>query len=90
MTRVADRDDPLRVVSASLPVRTVASGPLEDYSPARHAAWETSREALAEVMRDTEAALYRLRIRGVARARPASSARVAAYSGAARRGQHAA
>ncbi|KAG1221026.1 hypothetical protein G6F35_006283 [Rhizopus arrhizus] len=57
MTRVADLDDPLRVVSASLPVRTVASGPLEDYSPARHAAWETSREALAEVMRDTEAAL---------------------------------
>lgn len=34
MTRVADLDDPLRVVSASLPVRTVASGPLEDYSPA--------------------------------------------------------
>jgi type VI secretion system VgrG family protein len=57
MTRVADLDDPLRVVSASLPVRTVASGPLEDYSPTRHAAWETSREALAEVMRDTEAAL---------------------------------
>lgn len=57
MTRVADLDDPLRVVSASLPVRAVATGPLEDYSPAGHAAWETSREALAEVMRDTEAAL---------------------------------
>ena len=57
MTRVTDLDDPVRVVSASLPVRTVARGPLEDYSPARHAAWETSHDALAEVMRDTEAAL---------------------------------
>ncbi|MDH0172914.1 type VI secretion system tip protein VgrG [Stenotrophomonas sp. GD04145] len=57
MTRVTDNDDAFRVISASLPVRDAADGPLEDYSPARHAAWQTTREALAEVMREAEAAL---------------------------------